>query len=51
MDMDEGSVIGGNIPMEPPITIMVSQTDQDWIDRLRVQSYHLAIERGHLRYN
>jgi hypothetical protein len=34
-----------------PMVVSISQADQQWQDEMRLRSYRLAIERGHLRVN
>lgn len=36
-------------PREPPMAIMVSQVDQDYIDAMYRRSIELAYARGHIR--
>ena len=36
--------------IEPPMAVMVSAADRDWIDAMRVRSIELARQRYHLRH-
>lgn len=36
-------------PVEPPMAMMVSRADREWVDQVRARHIELAYARGHIR--
>ena len=50
--ISEEVVVEHGIPGAPPLIacgVLVSPAERDWIDTVRLRSYELSVQRGHLR--